>query len=249
MASAHSETTPIVISDNNWKPWYFSGVTEGKSGFAKDVIGFCASRTEFAPTFRLFPIERMKAMMKRGRMEGAIFSFKPHRKSFLVYSNEPIFRESYVPFVRADSGTTIKKIEDFNNLRLGHLHGLTYSPEFFTYIQKRRDNRTLDVTTSNDANIQKLVAGKIDVFVDTIGSIRWRAAELGVSNQITDAGYVVRSADYFFALSRASRVIEDKVSFIAQFDKCVRNLKQTNRYSRIAAKYGMTLQDLQSIRN
>jgi polar amino acid transport system substrate-binding protein len=247
--SAQAEPTSLLISDNDWKPWYFAGVTKGKQGFAKDVIGHCVNQAGYIPKFRLFPIERMKSMMKKGQMEGAIFSFKPHRKSFLIYSGEPIFRESYVPFVRTGSGTEIKRIEDFDNLRLGHLHGLSYSRQFFAYIQKRRNGGSLDVTTSGDANIQKLVSGKIDAFVDTIASVRWRTAELGLSNRITDADFIIRSADYFFVLSRASRVIADKVAFMTRFDKCVRNLKKTNRYSGIAAKYGMTVQDLQIMKN
>ena len=82
--------------------------------------------------------------MKNGRMDASIFSFKPHRKAFLVYSKEPLFRESYVPFVRANSGIEIKKISDFDKLRVGHLNGLTYSREFFAYIEQRRNNKTLE---------------------------------------------------------------------------------------------------------
>lgn len=251
MTCASAAALPIVISDNDWKPWYFSGVSPAsgeKSGFAKDVIGICARQTGFAPTFRLYPIERMRTMMKRGGMEGSIFSYKPHRKAFLIYSEEPIFRESYVPFMRANSDAKITRIADFDGLRLGHLHGLTYAPHFLAYVEKRRGSGTLDITTSHDANIRKLVSGKIDVFVDTIGSIRWRSAELGLSNRITDVRYVIRNADYYFTLSRASKVISDKAKFIAQFDACVRGLKKTERYRDIARKYGMTLRDLKSLK-
>lgn len=139
---ARAETTPIVISDNDWKPWYFAGEVRDKAGFAKDVIRHCVGQTGCQSDFRHFPIARMKAMMKRGRMDASIFSFKPHRKSFLVYSKEPIFREIYVPFVRKDSGVTIKKLSDFDGLRIGHLNGLTYSREFLAYINKRRSNGT-----------------------------------------------------------------------------------------------------------
>ena len=80
MSPAHAGTTSIVLSDNDWKPWYFSGVTEGKAGFAKDVIGICAKQAEFKPTFRFFPIERMKALMKNGGLLRALF---PHVKHIL----------------------------------------------------------------------------------------------------------------------------------------------------------------------
>jgi polar amino acid transport system substrate-binding protein len=243
---ARSQTVPILISDNDWKPWYFAGETTGRAGFAKDVIRHCVREAGFAPTFRHFPIPRMKAMMKRGRMDASIFSFKPHRESFLVYSRESLFREIYVPFVRRDSGVTIRRLEDFDTLRIGHLNGLSYSREFLAYINKRRSGGTLDVTTSNEGNLRKLVTEKIDVFVDTISSVRWHANEMGVSEQIRDLDYTVRSADYFFTLSRQSNTIADKAKFIAAFDACVRDLKQTDGYAVMARKYGMTVADLRT---
>ena len=243
--SADAETLPILISDNDWKPWFFAGKNDALSGFAKDIIRHCVKQSGFEPRFRHYPIERMRSMMKSGRMDASIFSFKPHRKSFLIYSKQPLFQESYVPFVRANSGIKIKKIADFDALRLGHLNGLTYSREFFAYIKRRRDSETLDVTTSVEGNLQKLVTGKIDVFVDTISSVRWHAAEMGVTDQIRNVDFVVRSADYFFTLSRDASTIQDKGKFIRDFDGCVRDLKNSDRYRRIAAKYGMTLADLQ----
>ena len=242
---AVSETLPILISDNDWKPWYFAGKNDGLSGFAKDVIRRCVRQSGYEPRFRHYPIERMRSMMKNGRMDASIFSFKPHRKSFLVYSKQPLFREFYVPFVRANSTIQIKKISDFDNLRLGHLNGLTYSREFFAYIQKRRNSKTLDVTTSSDGNLQKLVTGKIDVFVDTVSSVRWHAAGMGLADQIRSVPHVIRSADYFFTLSRKGGVIRDKTAFIGEFDACVRGLKKSDQYRRMAAKYGMTLADLE----
>ena len=102
------------------------------------------------------------------------------------------------------------------------------------------------MTTSSEGNLQKLVTGKIDVFVDTISSVRWHAAEMGVSDQIQSVPFVIRSADYFFTLSRAASVIQDKAKFIGDFDSCVRALKNSDRYRQIASKYGMTLADLRS---
>lgn len=246
LRTADAETLPILISDNDWKPWYFAGKNDDRSGFAKDIIRLCVRQSGYEARFRLYPIERMRAMMKNGRMDASIFSFKPHRKSFLIYSKEPLFRELYVPFVRANSTVEIKKISDFDNLRVGHLNGLTYSREFFAYIKQRRSSKTLDVTTSSEGNLRKLVTGKIDVFVDTISSVRWHAAEIGVSNQIRSVPHVIRSADYFFTLSRGSSVIRNKVEFIGDFDACVQRLKNSDQYRQMAAKYGMTLADLRS---
>ena len=241
-----AEPVPIVISDNDWKPWYFAGEVRDKAGFAKDVIRHCVREAGHAPMFKHFPIARMKAMMKRGRMDASIFSFKPHRQSFLVYSQEPIFREIYVPFVRKNSDITIRRLDDFDHLRIGHLNGLSYSKEFLAYINRRRSSKTLDVTTSNEGNLRKLVTNKIDVFVDTISSVRWHAKEMGLGDQIRDLDYTVRRADYIFTLSRQSPTISDKVKFIAAFDSCVRSLKDTNGYQLMAKKYGMTLADLRT---
>lgn len=102
------------------------------------------------------------------------------------------------------------------------------------------------MTTSNEGNLRKLVTGKIDVFVDTISSVRWRASEMGFGNRIQSLDYTIRSADYFFTLSRASGTISNKTTFMAKFDACVRNLKDTDGYLVMAEKYGMTLADLRT---
>jgi len=234
----------LLIADNNWRPWYFGSDKLDRPGFAVEIISHCVGAANYRSKFKKFPIERMRSMMKNGKMDISIFSFKHSRTAFLIYSQEALFRDTYVPFVRKDSAIEIDRISDFDGLRLGHLNGLRYSREYFDYIQQRQAAKTLDVTVDSKANIKKLVNGRIDIFVNTLASTNYHAHEMGLREKIRNLDYSVRSGEYFITLSKKAKTITDKNAFLATFDECVRQLKAGPRYGEIAARYGLNLADI-----
>lgn len=228
---------PIVIVENDWPPYYFRLPQTGFPGLARELLEICVQRTSYSPFFNFFPVNRMYAYLKSGEIDLAMFSYRADRDTMLHYGREPLFTSGYRPVVRAGESISITTLHDFDKLRLGHLAGLKYSPEFYQYIMERQKNGTLITSTIGDSPLKMLLEGIIDVFVDTESTVRWRARQLGVSAQVKILDFDIKTSDYFVTVSRQSPRITDPREFLDKLDSCIRELKENGKYEEIVGKY------------
>ncbi len=239
-AIAGAKDLPTIRSvENDWPPYFFKGKSQGLPGFGREVLAHCIPKTGFKVQFTFYPVKRMYAYLEKGEIDLALFSYKKSREEFLHYGREPLFISGYRPVVRADSGIQIQSISDFDGLKLGHLAGLKYSRDFFSYLEKRRAKGTLVTGTTGDSCLKMLTRGMIDVFVDTGDTVRWRARQMGVKDKITILSYDIRTRPYYVTLSRRSPRITDKQGFLEKLDLCLKQMKADGTYGKISAKYGL----------
>lgn len=239
IAIAAAQVPVVEIADNDWQPWFFAGDPKAPPGLAKEILTECVAAAGYQASFRNYPIPRMWEYIRAGQIDLNVLSRKPEREEFLLYTGESILQESYQPFVRSDSDIRIAGIKDFDGLRLGHLNGLRYSPEFLAYVQAREAAGTLDITTQNISNIRKLAAGQIDIFVNTKASMLWLARDAGLGGRIKALDLVIAGGDYYVALSKASPRIADKPGFLGKLDSCLKDVKASGRYADLQRKYGI----------
>jgi len=238
-AVAKDQLTSIIINNTNWPPILYENTEKVAIGFGKEIIEICVKESGYDPDFKPISIKRMYNSMKMGSSDINIFSHKDERDEFVYYSKEPLFKAQYKPFVRKTSKITINKIEDFDQLRLGHLSGIKYSPKFFEYIEKRKAAGTLEEVDTDNLNLKKLLADRIDVFVATEASTKWFANRRGLLGHIKALDYVVKSSDYFIAVSKKTTRIKDPKNFLNKMDTCFKKLKSDGTYKKIQKQYGL----------
>ena len=235
-----NEPAPALqIVENDWPPYYFKDKSAGLPGFARQILETCLSELGYRTTFAFYPVKRMYHYLEKGEIDIAVFSYRKSRESFVWFSREPIFCSGYRPVVRAKSGIQIRRLSDFDPLRIGHLAGLRYSKPFLAYIENRRDEGRLIISTRGDSCLRMLTSGIIDVFVDTEATTRWRAKQMGVTGQIRILPFDIRTRDYFVTLSKQSPRIEKKQAFLKKLDQRISAMKKDGRYAKIASRYGL----------
>lgn len=239
---ARATMDKIIAIENDWPPYYFGTKVTTLPGFAREIIEFCAPATGSEVTFSFFPVKRMYAYLKEGKIDLAIFSRKREREKFVHYAQEPIFSSGYRPVVRHDSAITITTLSDFDTLRLGHLAGLKYSPAFLSYLNARKSDETVITTTSGGHTLRMLLENIIDIYVDTRETVLWRAQEYGVSDAIKILDYDIKSSDYFITIAKNSPRITTPKKLLSLFDTCLKEMREDGNYARIAAKYGIDKQ-------
>ncbi len=237
-SSPAEESRIVNIIENDWPPFYFAGKPESK-GMARELLEMCIPKTGFDYKFTFYPVKRMYAYLEKGEIDVAVFSYKTSRESFVIYGKEPIFSSGYRPVVRAGENIEIRSIRDFDDLRVGHLIGLKYSEKFLAYIEKREKAGTLVTATAGNSCIRMLLAGMIDVFVDTRETILWRAKQLNALDKIRIVDLDIRSRDYFVTLSKNTKIVKDGNRFLKEIDQCLGTAKKDGEYDDIAAKYGL----------
>jgi ABC-type amino acid transport substrate-binding protein len=228
----------IRINDATWPPYFYQDRAPGqKAGIAKDIIQICLPRMKRNFEYRQLPIERMQNLMQSGEIDINFYSYKKERESFVTFGKELAFSTEYLPVVRKDADITIRSLADFDRYKLGHTIGLRYGPEFWDYIQKRKRQNDLDETSSNESNLKKLLAGRIDVFVADAASIRTLAADLGLQDRIKVLDFRVYEGAYYLSLSKKSPRVGDHKAFAQEFDHCLADLKKDGTYCRIFETY------------
>lgn len=236
--SLQADEVPIRINDATWPPYFYQDRKIGdKPGIAKDILDICLTRMKRKYEYVQLPIERMQNLMQSGEIDINFFSYKKERESFVTFGKELAFINGYHPIVRKDSSITIASLADFDRYKLGHTIGLRYGPEFWDYIQKRKEKDDLDETPSIESNLKKLLAGRIDVFVADASSILILAAEQGVVDRIKILDFPIHQGLYYLSLSKKSPRISQPQAFVRAFDQCLADLKKDGRYCKIFQSY------------
>lgn len=232
-------TSEIIVNDPDWPPYFFKGEDYQPTGFVKEILSECISKTSYKARFIYHPLKRMRDYIERGKLDVHVYSYKPSREAFLVYGKEPIFNTSYRPFVNVKAPFEINKIDDFKGLNIGHLQGLTYSKAYLDLLNSQMETGLIRSVTSNVSLLTLLQSQKIDVFVNTLDTVYWLATTMDIRHEIQALDFDIQTKDYFVAVSKQSAAIEDKKAFLDNLDSCIKTMKSNGQYQKIRSSYGI----------
>jgi polar amino acid transport system substrate-binding protein len=235
---------PIEINFPEFPPYYFLDEQGRRTGITTETLTLCLNTIKRPFIFVDLPIERMQIGMQEGFIDIHSYSYNPARESFVEFGHQELFRTEYRPFVRADSTIRIQGIPDFDKLRLGHIIGLRYSPAFMNYVETRRQAHTIDEAANTEQNFRKLLAGRIDTFVNAVEPALYVAKRLGFRDKVKVLDWVAHDGHYFTAVSKNSRRIPDRRVFLQELDDCLRELKKAGTFCAIYENYGLECPNL-----
>ncbi|NDE16456.1 hypothetical protein EBZ80_16140 [bacterium] len=227
----------IEVNDSDWPPYFFAGAKDKPDGFGKELLQHCFAKTGVRAEFRHTGIKRAVKELEDGTLDVNVYSRDPRRENMVRFGEATLFRSDYRPFVRSDANIKIRKLTDFDPLRIGNLAGLTYTPEFSKYLESREKKGEVTTVNTPELNIRMLVSGKIDTFVNTTPTVLWEAREIGLKEKIKPLDYVVKAGMYHVAVSRKSKRINDLGAFLEKMDRCLTATRETSFYKALSDKY------------
>ncbi|MFT5759110.1 MAG: ABC-type amino acid transport substrate-binding protein [Alteromonadaceae bacterium] len=231
----------VVVNDVEWPPYFFIGDTKKQLGLGKDLINICLHKMDYKAEYHRLPIKRTLALMEIGEIDITVYSYLASRESILHYSTEFIFSTDYAFMVRADSDIVINKLADLAPYRMGHLAGLTYTPELLKIINEKDKVNEVVTGFSLRSMFSQLLAPtpRFDIIADARDTFYWRANTLGISDKIKVLDYKIKTKKYYITVSKQSKNIKDAVSFLNKTDTCLQKLKKSGEYQAILANYGI----------
>jgi polar amino acid transport system substrate-binding protein len=178
--------------------------------------------------------------MQNGQLDISIYSYKKEREKFLVYSDVPIFISEYGFAVRADSDIQIDHLDDLRPYTIGHLAGLSHTPELSEIINQKRPLGMVTDSHTLDSMFAQLLSTtpRIDIMPNTKDTFYWRAKELGVSDKIKVLDFAITTKRYYVTVSKSSKNIDDINGFLAEMDTCITQLHENGKYKEIISRYG-----------
>jgi ABC-type amino acid transport substrate-binding protein len=229
----------LILNDIDWPPYFFAEAKSDLSGLGKDILNECLLKNNFTIEYLKLPVKRTYRYMQSGELDISLYSFKKEREEFVVYGKVPVFTTEYGFAVRADSDIDIQKIEELKNLTIGHLAGLSHTPEISTIIEQKRINGQLTEGNSIDAMFAQLLSStpRFDIMPNSKQTFYWRATSLGISDKIRVLDFTADYKEYFVTVSKNTQNISDISGFLIDVDKCLVNMRDNGNYNLLLKKY------------
>lgn len=229
----------LILNDIDWPPYLFPQSKKNLSGLGKDVLNVCLPKNNFTIKYIKLPVKRTHLYMQNGELDISLYSFKQQREEFLVYGKVPVFTAEYGFAVRADSEIDIQKTEDLADFRVGHLAGLSHTPEISKVIEQKRLNGELSEGNSIDAMFAQLLSStpRFDIMPNSKQTFYWRANSLGIADKIKVLDFTADYKEYFVTVSKNTKNISDISSFLADVDTCITNMRNNGEYNLLLKKY------------
>jgi len=224
-----ASTTTVQLTTGHWPPYFDEDSSNG--GFVAELIDAAFATQEMEVEFTFLPWSRALFMVNAKRFDGtAIWSCTEDRSEHYYYSNA-IVPYRYVFYHRKDQTFDWNSVADLSGKIIGITQDYSYS-ENITPLLAEGIVQT-DVTTSDQANFKKLLAGRIDLFpMDPVTGQalikEWFAPEQ--ASQLTFHPKSIRRGFYHVLFSKQAsdgRILRD------QLNAGLQELRQTGQFESI----------------
>lgn len=165
----------IRLATLDWPPYV--GETLPQQGFTSAIVSEAFKRAGYKVKIDFMPWTRAIQQADEGNYDAVYPEYYSDDRNKSFFFSEPFASGPLGFYKRKDAKISYTKLEDLKPYRIGIVLGYINTPEFDTasYLQK-------ETATSDEQNIRKLLAGRIDLIV-----IDKFVAQYLIKNSITEA--------------------------------------------------------------
>lgn len=166
------------------------------------------------------------------------YSKNPERELYLIYPKESHIEFSWNFFVKKENEGKYKfdKLSDLKGVEIGATKGFSYTYEFW---QAGIDGTlTLDVIVKNELQLDKLLAGRIDMVPLNTKATLYEMKKAG----ITGVSYLpkpLKSSFYYNTFVKKS-TYPHMDELIKKYDEILKEMKKDGTLKKILEKYGIS---------
>ena len=154
-----AETPTIILATSDWEPYYAEKLASG--GVVTEIVRTAFQRMGYKLEVKWLPWARAINTAKAGYYDGVLGAwYTEDREQFFNYS-KPFLKNDIVFFKLKGEPITYTSLLDLKSYRVGVTRNS--GPH---ELLKSELNESLDIVVIADLNIKKLMAKRIDLFVD-----------------------------------------------------------------------------------
>jgi len=232
-----AENIRIEFATGEWPP--FSSATLPEYGRATALVSAICKAAGISPSYNFYPWKRAELKVAKGEIFAAFpYAISEERKELYDFSETLFYGVNlfiyYDQNPRTSAPITYNILDDLRGYRIGVISG--------SFLSATLEDAGLDYepTTSLDQSIHKLVAGRLDFFID----------DRFVLHDAIQRLYP-NITEHFRFLSRpfgnktptgllVSRTYPGAHQILEKFNRGLAIIKQNGEYDRIIQKYHMT---------
>ena len=234
--TAAAETITIVADE--WPPFNAKPDSDAE-GYMVDIARAVFEAKGISVEYRNVPWKRAIVGTKAGKYTGAIGASKNDAEGF-IFPEEKLARNVLAFYVKKGNPWRFRGLESIKEIHLGTIGGYDYRRWLSEYIQANSEKQDKVQVITGDVplqrNINKLLAGRIDVVVDNEASIRWVAKRLGVLDEIKAAGYGQEPSYCYIAFSPG---LPQSLKYAKLLSDGIVELRANGNLQKILDKYGL----------
>jgi len=218
----------IRVATTEYAP--FTSEDSQFSGFVNRVIEEAFKREGVSVEFVYLPWKRAVEQAANGDYGALSFSFENEQRAKRFYFSDALSDHKELFFhLKSLEVPDWQTLEDLAEFSFGATRGYTYTEEFWE--AARNETINVSVATSDEQNIRKLSAGRIDLFpMDEITG--WNLINTNypdLEDELTTHSKPLRSTNGFLCVSKQ---IENGMELITRFNAGLAEMKSDGTYDR-----------------
>lgn len=164
------------------------------------------------------------------------YSYNKKRAKHLIYPKQSHITLSWHFFILTKNKEKFyyRTFNDFKGMTIGATKGFSYTPEFWQ--ASKKGIFEIDITTKNDLNFIKLLAGRFDTFPNAKIDTLYQAKKRGYLDKITYLPKPLKRKKYYNTFVKISNYPGlDKI--IKRYDRVLFKMKKSGIVKKIINKY------------
>jgi polar amino acid transport system substrate-binding protein len=233
----------IRLTNGEWLP--YTSATLPHYGPHSHIVTEAFAQEGWTVDYDFYPWARAIDLVERGSYDGSIpwlFSEERQAEGLLLYSPSPFTETCDVFFHRTDFAFDWQTVEDLQGARIGLILEYSTTKELEALKESGYD-LTLDITTSEEANFQKLLLNRIDIFpAEREVGLAFLRQQLTPEEaaQITYHPVPWRCGGLHLVVSQTNPQAE---ALLAVFEQGLQKLRESGRYEQIMQDFATGVYD------
>lgn len=220
----------IILATDPWPPYYGPNMKNG--GYFTEIAKASFKKIGYECDVKFIPWKRAFDVSKAGGYDGLLGAFyKEGRTEYFKYS-DPISETSIVFFSKKGRKITFKEMKDLSQYKIGVITGYNYSKAFDTAAYLHKEG-----VPNLKLNIKKLMAGRIDIFIESREVALWTLRE-----EIPNYADLVEIVNPPLKINKLyipiSKKIKNHEQIVAAFNTGLKLIKEDGTFDKIKKFHG-----------
>ncbi len=243
LLSAVAHADAVVMRADPWYPVNLDPASD-RPGYVVEIARLALQRAGHQLDYALYPWERSVDGVRRGKIDCLPGVHRTTVPDF-IFTTESFGFDRMAFYARSDAPPfEYHSLADLQDKVVAVIGGYGYTDEMDAYINANGDAPTLQVTRGDQPlqrNIRMLLAGRVDLVLESIPAIEFTAAQMSVATQMKRVALLPGSPQIYVACSPKK---PSSLQYVKVLDEGIRELRRSGELQRILDKYD--LQDWQN---
>jgi polar amino acid transport system substrate-binding protein len=227
----------IELRADHWCPFNCTPGSD-RPGFMVEIATEALALYGHEVNYETLNWARSLEFAENGRIDGVIGTDEDESPDFVFGPAMGTYQESAA--FRPNETTDITDIDALSGLRVGGIMDYDYGDVVAQYVEENGDSRAMVQMLSGDnaleQNLQKLLAGRIDLVPEESSVLSYTLANLGITDQVE----IVTDPEVYDLYIAFSPALESSEMYASQLTEGVERLRATGRINEILARYGLS---------